>query len=148
MRFEPGKDFGDYAWENSEVSVLPAALTDAQGWPVAPSYERGTPIPIHRVGFGVFRGTGVVRHPGDFVIVDWSAVVIRQDRAQGIVNVGANDATPVRLHVVRAASASSWPWVVAGIAPALALVGAAFVLRRRRARHAPPAPEELVYAAR
>ena len=148
VRFEPGQDFGDYPWEDVEVSVLPAALTDAQGWPVASLDGRGKYIPIHRVGFGVFRGTAVVRHPGDFVIVDWSAVVIRHDRAQGIVNVGPNDATPVRLHVVRAAGASTaWWWIVGGIGVGLAL-GLLTVTRRRRVATAAEERAAPVYAGR
>jgi hypothetical protein len=148
VRFLPGQDFGDYGWENEEVTVLPATRADARGWPL--SFEdRGRAIPIHRVGFGVFRGTAVVRTPGDYVVVDGSAVIERIDRAQGIVNVRGPYAFPVRIRVVRASSGSSFPWAPVGLGAA-AVVGLLAITRARRmrGRAIEDEPEELVSAAR
>ncbi|HEX4493153.1 MAG TPA: hypothetical protein VH914_18265 [Acidimicrobiia bacterium] len=150
VRFQPGKDFGDYPWENNEVFVLPAARADAQGWPLS-NEDRGKAIPIHRVAFGRFRGTAVVRTPGDYVVIDGSGLSARVERAQGVVNIPGTYASPVRLHVVRAATGSAWPSIVVTVAIVVALAVAALMVAMRRRRRAPgtvPEAEELVYAGR
>jgi hypothetical protein len=146
VRFLPGQDFGDDGWENDEVTVLPASRADAQGWPRS-DQDRGRAIPIHRIGFGVFRGTAVVRTPGDYVVIDGSALIQRIDRAEGIVNVRGPYALPVRMRVARAHE-SSFPWLPVGMGTAVLLGLFALTRTRRRGRDFQTEPEELVYAGR
>src|SRR5258706_7449645 len=82
VRFAPNFNLGDAAWENYEVSVMPSSKADARGWPLDHG-DRGTPVPLRRIAKGVFRGTFVVRRPGDYFVVAWSSVYARQDRLRG-----------------------------------------------------------------
>jgi hypothetical protein len=102
VRFGDNFDLGDYAWENAEVSALPTARTNPQGWPLDRN-DRGVPIKLHRVGKGMYRGSFVVVSPGDYVLVDWSSVYAKDDRAAGVV-VTRTYPTPIKVHV-RASSA-------------------------------------------
>src|SRR6476660_619983 len=49
LRFLGGGNLGDYGWENLEVYVLPAALTDANGWPLYTDRD-GSDIRIDTAG--------------------------------------------------------------------------------------------------
>src|SRR5690242_8444895 len=82
VRFGNGFDIGDYAWENDEVSVLPASHTDSGGYPLDRN-DRGIAIRLHHIAKGTYRGSFVVPTAGDYVIVDWSSVFEREDRAIG-----------------------------------------------------------------
>jgi hypothetical protein len=97
VRFAPNFTLGDAEWENYEVAVMPAGKADARGWPLDPA-DRGTPVPLRRIGKGVFRGTFVMRRPGDYFVFAWSSVYAREDRLHGVVTKG-HYATPVRLRI-------------------------------------------------
>jgi hypothetical protein len=144
VRFRPGLDYIDAGWEDFEIFLLSAARTDAQGWPLVPG-EHDKSIPIRRVGFGVFRGTAVVRTPGEYVVLDTSSLSAHIQRAQHFAIINGGDASPVRLHVVAPARAShtTTGLVVGGGA---VLLAAAIVMTRRR--RAGSEPEELVTAGR
>jgi hypothetical protein len=145
VRFRAGLDFVDAGWENFEISIVPAADTDARGWPRGGGV--GQRVPIHRVAFGVFRGTATVRAPGDYVIVDNSSVAARVDRLEGVVNIAAG-APPVRIHVAAVAipskHARSWTASdrpVVAVAIGAAIGGGLLGLRRRRRRPAVASPQ-------
>ena len=146
VRFAPNFKLGDAEWENHEVSVIPTSKADAKGWPLDRT-DRGTPVPLRRIGKGVFRGTFVVRQPGDYVVFAWSSVYAREDRLHGVVTKG-HYATPVRLRidgnasiaaqrVARTAAHKSSPtslalWVAASV---LAIgIAARLAIRRVRSR--------------
>jgi hypothetical protein len=97
VRFAPNFTLGDAEWENHEVSVIPTSNADARGWPLDRG-DRGIPVPLRRIGTGVFRGTFVVRRPGDYFVFAWSSVYARDDRLLGVVTKG-HYATPVRLRI-------------------------------------------------
>ena len=139
VRLRAGRDFVDAGWENVEITIHPVSDLDAQGWPA----YGGTAVPIHRVGFGVFRGTATVRTPGDYVVADTSAIFAREEVRQGAVDILPGPA-PVRIHVVAVAHSSSHHaavLVAVGAALLLLALGGAFAMRRRGARrsHAVPA---------
>lgn len=138
VRFGPDFKLGDAPWENFEVSVLPMRRTDASGWPLGLS-DRGTAVPLRRVSQGVFRGTFVIREPGQYAVFAWSSVYAREDRSRGVVTK-APFAAPVRLRIGRDASAATdrapfSPLPVWFAASALAIgTGAALTVRRLRSR--------------
>jgi hypothetical protein len=107
VRFAPNFNLGDAAWENHEVSVIPTSKADARGW-LLDRTDRGTPVPLRRIGKGVFRGTFVMRQAGDYVVFAWSSVYARQDRLHGVVTKGQY-ATPVWLRIDGNASIASQP---------------------------------------
>jgi len=134
VRFRPGEDYFDAGWEDYEIRLLTAARADAQGWPQSHD-DLGKPIPIRRVAFGVFRGTAVVRTPGDYVVLDGSTLSARSARALGVVHPVGGSAAPVRVHVIpphRARSAPLWLIVGAIVAGLTVLVLAATARRRKR----------------
>jgi hypothetical protein len=102
VRFAPNFTLGDAAWENHEVSVIPTGKADAMGWPLDLG-DRGTPVRLRRIDKRVFRGTFVVRRPGDYFVFAWSSVYAREDRLHGVVTK-AHYATPVRLRIDATAS--------------------------------------------
>ena len=103
VRFAPNFNLGDAAWENYEVCVMPSSKADARGWPLDHS-DRGTPVPLRRIGKGVFRGTFAMRRPGDYFVFAWSSVYARQDRLRGVVTKGQY-ATPARLRIAASIAA-------------------------------------------
>jgi hypothetical protein len=105
VRFGPNFELSDAEWENHEVSVIPAGRADAKGWPLDRTV-RGTLVPLRRISKGVFRGTFVVRRPGDYVVFAWSSVYAREDRLHGFVTKG-HYATPVRFRVFGGATTAS-----------------------------------------
>lgn len=157
LRFIGGGNLGDYAWENLEVYVLPAALTDANGWPVrrgvASSFtydangqpqrvsNKNIPIELRLQRDGVYRGQFSVEVPGDYVVLDQSAVLARSDPA---VNLVRPTAVPVRVHVAAAPATSTawWPWLVVGGAILAVLVFVMLLPRRSRSR-TPPAVDSV-----
>ena len=103
VRFGQNFDLGDYAWENDEVSLFPAARTDATGWPLDRN-DRGAPVHLHRVSKGVYLGSFVVAKAGDVVVVDWSSVYAKDDHASGVVTTRSY-AAPLRVRIAGAPSA-------------------------------------------
>jgi hypothetical protein len=105
VRFGENFDLGDFAWENSEVGVLPADRTDADGWPLDQN-DRGVAVPLRRISKGVYRGTFVVNQPGDYVVIDWSSVYAHDARAHGDL-VTRTYAAPIRVRIGAAAPATA-----------------------------------------
>jgi hypothetical protein len=142
VRFGQNFDLGDFAWEDNEVAVFPAARTDANGWPLDRN-DRGAPVKLRRVGRGVYRGAFVVADAGEYVLVDWSSVAAKEDRASGVVTTRSY-AAPVRVRIAGATSAAPasgsgsasrdhWALGAAGlIACVVAGAGVAAWRRRRR----------------
>ena len=58
---------------NPEIWAVPNAKTDVHGWPTSTAYI-GTPVLLHRVSDGVYRGSFVLHHTGRYSIVAWSYV--------------------------------------------------------------------------
>ncbi len=145
VRFGNNFDLGDFDWENGEVAVLPAARTDVHGWPLDRN-DRGVPVRLHRVSKGVYRGSFLVTQPGEHVVIAWSSVSAKADRARGVVMTGRY-AAPLRVRIDATTQAhapsisrstSDDHLTLGGALPigcvAIAAGVAAICLRRRRAR--------------
>jgi hypothetical protein len=143
LRFIGGGNLGDYAWENMEVYVLPLARTGAGGWPLSVA-DAGVAVRLRLSAGNVYRGRFTVHEPGDYMVLDRSAVLARGDPA---VNLRRPTAVPVHVLVLAPASARvvgpptrdrAWLWgVLAGVAVVVAMIVAGAV-RRRRARSQTP----------
>jgi hypothetical protein len=99
VRFGDNFDLGDYPWENSEVAVVPADRTDANGWPLDRN-DRGIAVPLRRVSKGAYRGTFIVKAPGNYVVFAWSSVYAREDRMLGVVTKRTY-ANPVKIRIAK-----------------------------------------------
>jgi hypothetical protein len=97
VRFGENFDLADAPWENLEVSVVSADRTDANGWPLDRN-DRGTLVPLRRIGKGEYRGSVVVDRSGDYVVFAWSSVYAREARIQGVVTK-FHYAAPVRFRM-------------------------------------------------
>jgi hypothetical protein len=157
VSFGENFDLGDFAWENGEVSVLPAARTDVNGWPLDRTITdvdgwpldrtiAAIPVKLHRVSKGVYRGSFIVTQPGEYVVVDWSSFYAKEDRARGVV-MTRSYAAPIRVRIYAAMQAhapsvsgsTSHDHLTLGGAVLIGCVAmaagvAAICLRRRRAR--------------
>ena len=151
VRFGRGFDLADAEWENWEVSVVPKAETDAHGWPSDPrgwpssATFRGVPVRLRHIGTGTYRGSVVIRRPGDYTVVDWSHVHAA-DAFRADITDKHDYLAPVPLHVASAVPAlsrhahptarSSLPlpaaWFIGAIA--FAGVGGTSILRARSRR--------------
>jgi hypothetical protein len=143
MRLSAGLDMPDAGWEDFEVLIMPAARTDAEGWPRESTFW-GTPVSLRRTAPGAYRGSVTVDHPGAYFAIARSAIVARRDRLNGVVAIQhAATALPVRLRVVAPPTAeaaatrpvdhSRWSAVIAGFAVAAALMTGMYGRARRTA---------------
>jgi hypothetical protein len=100
VEFGPGFALANVtAVTDFEVSVLPAGRADDHGWP-RDRDRLGAPVVIHAVSATEYRGSFVVRHPGDYFLVSRSGVYAREDATAG-VTVTQPYVAPVRVRVGR-----------------------------------------------
>jgi hypothetical protein len=147
MRFAAHHDIGDFGWENAEVATIPLDRADASGWPLRPD-DIGTPLKLHRVGFGEYEGTFTVRRAGWYVVFDRSSRIVHGD---GLVVNGLSPAAyarPVKVFVAGSPSdrviaathgttttGAGWLWwLVGAMLFGLVLIGRATAVGRRSPR--------------
>jgi hypothetical protein len=103
VRFGGGTFLGDSdATIGHELVLFPVARTDAAGWPLDRD-DPGVPVPIRRVGPGLFRGSFVVDNPGEYRLVSWSAFFLHESQPR----VTRNYPAPLAVHVAAGADAAT-----------------------------------------